>query len=99
MDKVAVLIDGGYVRSLLKKHFQEAHIDYESFAKWACQDGQLLRAYYYDCLPYQSRIPTTEERAMMSKQQAFFAALRKFPGFTVREGRLEYRGTDDKGGR
>lgn len=97
MDKVAVLIDGGYVRSLLKKYFLEAHIDYEAFVQWACQGGNLFRAYYYDCLPYQSKFPTEEERTLMSRQQKFFAALRKLRRFTVREGRLEYRGTADNG--
>jgi uncharacterized LabA/DUF88 family protein len=97
MDKVAVLIDAGYVRSVLKKHFHEARIDYGELAAWACQKDELFRAYYYDCLPYQSRSPTPEERDKISKAQSFFSALRRLRRFTVREGRLEFRGVDDEG--
>jgi uncharacterized LabA/DUF88 family protein len=97
MSKAAILIDGGYMGSVLKKQFNEPVIEYDKLAQWACQKEDLFRVYYYDCLPYQSKNPSPEERSMMSRKQAFFSYLRRLDRFTVREGRLEYRGTDTKG--
>lgn len=97
MDRVAVLIDGGYLTKILQA-FKEPPIDHGLFAQWASgPNGQLFRTYYYDCLPYQSRVPTEAEKRLISRKQSFFAALRRIDRFTVREGRLEYRGVDDKG--
>lgn len=99
MSKVAVLIDGGYLGNILKKHFDETSIEHDRLVHWACRGAELFRAYYYDCLPYQSRIPTADERQMMSRKQAFFKYLNRLQRFEVREGRLELRGTDDRGNR
>lgn len=98
MNKVAVFIDGGYMASLLKEHFGEPPIDYKRLVDWAVQDGEeLLRAYYYDCLPYQSAQPTPEERERFANKQRFFNALNRIPRFEVRQGRLVYRGTGEDG--
>jgi uncharacterized LabA/DUF88 family protein len=58
---------------------------------------KVLFTYYYDCLPYQSLVPSDEEREMVSRKQRFLSALKRLDRFTVREGRLEYRGTADDG--
>lgn len=97
MGTAAVLIDGGYLANILKRHFSRPKLDHEAFVKWVCQDEELFRVYYYDCLPYQSRPPTSEQSQMLSRTQSFFDALKSLRRFTVREGRLEYRGVDDKG--
>lgn len=57
----------------------------------------LLRTDDYDCLPYQSQNPTTEERERFGKKQRFVAALERTPRFQVRQGRLEFRGNDHQG--
>jgi len=93
----AVFIDGAYLSKVLKKHFGSPRVDHHSLVAWACGDEQLFRAYYYDCLPYQSARPTDEERQRVSDKQKFFLALERGQRFTVRQGRLEYRGTDDRG--
>lgn len=97
MGSAAVLIDGGYLANILKKYFSRPRVDHEAFAKWVCQGEDLFRVYYYDCLPYQSRPATLEQSQMLSKAQSFFDALKSLRRFTVREGRLEFRGVDDKG--
>lgn len=94
--RAAVFIDGEYMVAVLK-HFGSPRVDYSRFADWACDGAELFRAYYYDCLPYQSAYPTAEEKKRFSDKQRFFTALRRLDRFYVREGRLEYRGTDDKG--
>lgn len=97
VSKIAVFIDGGYLANVLKRHFGEPRLDYARIVDWICEDDELFRTYYYDCLPYQSSIPTDEERQMVSRKQRFLTALKRLDRFTVREGRLEYRGTADDG--
>jgi len=97
MGSIAILIDAGYLNSVLKKYFGAPQIDYERLVQWICRGDSLFRVYYYDCLPYQSSRPTPQESAMVSKKQKFLSALARSPRFTVRLGRLEYRGTADDG--
>lgn len=86
----AVFIDGGYLTKILRNHFNSARINYHELARWAA-DGDLLRAYYYDCLPWQSPEPTPEEQQRFGGMQRFFTSLRSGNRMTVREGRLERR--------
>lgn len=58
---------------------------------------QLLRTYYYNCLPYQSNPPTDEERARYAAKHRFFTALGHIPRFEVRLGKLAFRGMNDNG--
>lgn len=92
MGKAAVLIDAGYIMNILRTQFNEAIIEYDKFAKWACKPEELFRAYYYDCLPYQSPNPSPIENAMMSAKQRFFGYLTNLDRFTVRQGKLQLRG-------
>jgi uncharacterized LabA/DUF88 family protein len=97
MSRAAIFIDGGYLDRILKDEFNSAKVDY---AKLTCKIAgsiDLLRAYYYHCLPYQGNPPTLEERERFSKTQRFFEALEKLPRFEVRLGKLEYRGRDEQG--
>lgn len=57
----------------------------------------ILRTYYYHCLPYQSENPEPEEKEMFSNAQKFYRKLNRLDSFTVRLGKLAYRGTDDNG--
>ena len=54
----------------------------------------LLRTYYYDCLPFQGNPPTPQQLERASNRKSFFDTLRGLSGFTVREGRLVHRGYD-----
>lgn len=96
MDRIAIFIDGGYVGKLWKEHFGVrggyTAIDYRKLVRWISGSFEVLRAYYYDCLPYQSAKPSQRERDMLSRKQRFFFALEKIPRFCVRQGKLVFRG-------
>lgn len=97
MIRAAVFIDGGYLSKILKDRFGQAVIDYGQFAKWAAEGYEIFRTYYYDCPPYQSAHPTEDERRRTASRQAFFTALNRLDRFSVRLGRLAYRGTNESG--
>lgn len=97
IQQAAVFVDGGYLSKVLRHHFGEPRIDYAKLASWSATGMTVFRTYYYDCLPHQSSHPTQEERERLSRAQRFFTALERLERFTVRQGRLAYRGIDDKG--
>ena len=101
MHKVAFFIDGAYLDHVLANEFGNKRIDYQSFTRAlvpeAGSDKEIVRAYYYHCLPYQDTHPTPEQSERFSKMQRFFRALQRTSRFEVRQGRLAYRGLDDKG--
>ena len=97
MGRTAIFIDGGYLDYTLRDDFQLAKIDYAKLSEGLAGEKEILRTYYYHCLPYQSDPPTVEESERFGKMQAFFHALRRIPRYEVREGRLEFRGTRDDG--
>ncbi|AQU06119.1 NYN domain-containing protein [Dehalococcoides mccartyi] len=104
MPRLAIFIDGGYLDKIAEHEFH-IHIDYTKLSEeirkiisLSAQDNiELLRTFYYHCLPYQGNPPTPEEASRFSKKQSFFNNIGKLPRFSVREGRLAYRGNDDKG--
>ena len=104
MARLAIFIDAGYSNALARDAFK-LRIDYDQFRRQihrviadnTVEPLDLLRTYYYDCLPYQSDPPTLEERGRMSRESSFFAALKNLSSFSVREGRLAFRGLDANG--
>lgn len=60
-------------------------------------ENPLLRAYYYHCLPYQSAEPTPEEKQKFSSAERFLRRLSRLNSFTVRKGKLQYKGKTDDG--
>jgi len=104
MARLAIFIDGGYIRALAEKEFR-IWIDYDKLpgeilkliAAKTPESLDLLRTYYYDCLPYQSDPPTPEEAKRFAARRKFFDFLGRLPRFAVREGRLKFRGLDAKG--
>lgn len=104
MARLAIFIDGGYLAALAEKEFH-IWIDYGKLptemvgiiAKKTPEPIDLLRSYYYDCLPYQSSTPTPEETKRFAAKRKFFDFLGRLPRFSVREGRLKFRGLDAKG--
>jgi len=97
MNRIAIFIDGAYVQYMLRDEFGSAVIDFGLLAQKVAAGKEILRTYYYDCLPWQSPNPTPDESARFAKKQRFFAALEKNPRFQIRQGRLEFRGTDNQG--
>jgi len=96
MSRFAVFIDGGYLSQVLKEEFHETPIDFTLLlGRIAVGSKEMLRAYYYDCLPYQSPRPTRDESERFAKHQRFHKALTHIPRFQVQLGRLARRHYDD----
>jgi uncharacterized LabA/DUF88 family protein len=104
MARLAIFIDGGYICSLAEKEFH-IWVNYEILPQKLLEIIQaktpepvdLLRTYYYDCLPYQSDPPTPEEAGRFAKARSFHDFLSRLPRFTIRQGRLKYKGLDSFG--
>lgn len=64
MGRIAVFIDGAYLEHLLKEEFGAPRIDFALLVKHASRHRELLRAYYYDCLPFQSEPPSGAGRRL-----------------------------------
>ncbi|MGI2295122.1 NYN domain-containing protein [Paenibacillus sp. GXUN7292] len=94
--RLAIFIDGGYLDSVLLD-FKKARIDYEKLCDELKEELSLLRTYYYHCLPYQSSAPTDIEKREFSNAEKFQRKLSRLESFTVRRGKLAYRGIDDNG--
>ncbi len=95
--KAAVFIDGGYMDKLLYHEFQNRRIDYDKLAQEMAAPDELMRCYYYHCLPYRGNPPTQEERERYSSMHKFTKKLRFLPRFEVRLGRLAKQGEDRDG--
>ena len=97
MGVTAVFIDGGYLEKVLQHDHDKARIHLGHLVDVMVGGDELLRAYYYHCLPYQSRPPTAAEKERHEAKQSFFTVLRNIPRFEVRLGKLAYRGTTADG--
>jgi uncharacterized LabA/DUF88 family protein len=92
MGIAAAFLDGGYIEKVLHHDHGEPRIDFEKLVHLMVEPDELLRAYYYHCLPYQSNPPTEEESQRYGARHRFITALSFLPRFEVRLGRLAYRG-------
>jgi len=97
LGKSAVFLDGGYLDKILRFDHGGKRIDFGKLASKMAEPDELLRAYYYHCLPYQSSPPTNEERTRYASMHRFVTALGFLPRFEVRLGRLAFRGTNANG--
>jgi len=93
----AAFLDGGYIEKVLHYDHGEPKIDFEKLVHLMVEPDELLRAYYYHCLPYQSNPPTEEERKRYAARHGFITALSFLPRFEVRLGQLAFRGVDTEG--
>lgn len=97
MGVTAVFIDGAYLEKVLLYDHAKARIHFGRLVDTMVEGDELLRAYYYHCLPYQSSPPTEEEKARYAARRRFIDALRHLPRFEVRLGKLAFRGLADDG--
>ena len=103
MARLAIFIDGGYIDALAIE--ASVRVDYAKFVNEVvnvisgktAEPIDLLRTYYYHCLPYQSSSPTDAEAEQFARKRGFFNALNRLDRFLVREGRLAFRGSDSQG--
>jgi len=94
--KVAVLIDGGYLRVLVRQAGYRYDPAYIEAISQACvlSDEILLRVLYYDCAPYQGnpRLPVSGKPANFQGSDEWLKILAARPCFAVRRGTLKFRG-------
>lgn len=93
----AAFLDGGYLEKVIQHDHDRASIDYEKLVAAMTGNEHLLRAYYYNCLPFQGEHPTQEERDRYSGKRRFYDALERLPRFDVKLGRLTLLGYSDEG--
>lgn len=100
MPRLAIFIDGGYLDKIAELEFgmfvdfSKINEEIRSIIARTAPDIEVLRSFYYHCLPYQSNPPTPIEAQRFSKKQAFFKSLSRLPRFEVRTGRLVFKGLD-----
>lgn len=101
MHSVAFFIDGSYLDHVLQEVAMGRRVNYRALISTivdsAGGDRDIIRIYYYHCLPYQDHPPTPEQSERFGRMQRFFRALQRTPRFEVREGRLAYRGLNSQG--
>ena len=90
-DRTAIFIDGAYLEHVSRNEFNTARIDFNKLSNTMASGADILRTYYYHCLPYQGNPPTLEESQRYAARRSFFTALERLPRFEVRLGRLERR--------
>lgn len=96
MKKVALLIDGGYSRVILRNAKKTYNPDYiEKFA-YACviAHEELTRVLYYDCAPFSGtvKLPVSGEEKTFSDSGKWMDELAAKDLFAVRRGILKFRG-------
>ena len=97
MGKCAIYIDGGYLDNVLRRDHKSVRFDYGKFMTRTRGGDDLLRAYYYHCMPYQSSPPTDEERKRFAAKQRFINVLNHIPRVEVRLGDLQRHGVTKNG--
>jgi len=97
VSRIAIFIDGAYLDYTLRQEFGGARILYDRLSEQLAQGCDVLRTYYYHCLPYQSNPPTVDERDRFAKAQRFMQALERLPRYEVRLGQLAFRGRRETG--
>ncbi|MDA1000973.1 MAG: NYN domain-containing protein [bacterium] len=97
MGRSAVFIDGAYMEFLIREEFSEMRVDFARLSQKLVEGHELLRTYYYHCLPYQGPNPTEEEARRFNNKQRFFKTLDRLPRFEVRLGEIVFRGVREDG--
>ena len=91
-NRVALFIDGAYAESVLWQEFNGRRVDFHALSQAMAKESDILRTYYYNCLPYRSNNPTISENDRYARRSRFYNSLENLPRYTVRLGELEYRG-------
>ena len=97
MSRIAIYIDGAYLDHILRDDFNLVKIDYSKLSQAVAGNIEILRTYYYHCLPYKSATPTLPESEKFSNMEKFLFALRRLQRYEIRLGRIAHRGIDKYG--
>ena len=95
--RTAIFIDGAYFENVTREDFNSPRIDFAKFSDAIAGSADILRTYYYHCLPWHDNLPTAEQSNRYSSKRKFFKTLERHPRYNVRLGQLAYRGTDASG--
>ena len=71
--------------------------DFDALAPRLAEGQNLLRTYFYDCLPFLDSAGTPQDRNRFNGKHRFLTALSHCPRFQVRLGQVEYRGVSETG--
>lgn len=96
LKKIAVFIDGGFLREIVKEAKLPYNPDFiERFAH-ACkaEDEELFRILYYDCGQYSGTVtlPISNKKKVFTANDAWLHELAYKDLFAVRRGELKFRG-------
>lgn len=98
--RIAVLIDGGHLRVLVKRAGHQYNPDYIEKIAHACvgADETLVRALYYDCAPYSGtvKLPVSNAEFTFDGSDSWLNRLATKDLFAVRRGVLKFRGWTPK---
>lgn len=100
MKKVAILIDGGYLRAISTHAGKTYNPDFiEKFAA-GCRaaDEEVLRILYYDCAMYEGyqRLPVSGTTRQFTASNQWLTEISRRDLFAVRRGVLKFRGFKPK---
>ena len=94
--KVAVLIDGGFLRVVTRKAGRRYDPDFIEHFAHACKtdEEQIQRILYYDCPPFAGTVelPVSGQEKVFESNDAWLHALSYKDLFAVRRGVLKFRG-------
>ena len=96
MRRIANFIDAGHFTHTTARYGRMA-ADFRLLAERMAGECDLLRTYYWDCLPYLSADSDDQARSRFESARSFLCALSRLPRFVVREGQLERRGFEHDG--
>ena len=94
MERCAIFIDAGYFSKVLKDFDERA--DYIKLSDKLASENIRLRTYYYDCPPYISAKPNSDEKKRKSEFDKFIKYLVSQPRFEAKFGRLQKIGKNYK---
>ncbi len=99
-EKCLLIIDGGYL-DFIQRNFGSPRLDYGRLANAVADafEYNLLRCVYFNCLPYISQNPSSDEKEAYDKKLGFYQRLEKLERFEVKLGHLAYRGVDELTGK
>jgi len=92
--RTAIFIDAGYLDKVLKNEFNEARIDYSKLIEEIKGNTELLRTYYYHCMPFKDTPPTEEQKTRFAQHQKFIYYLKQVSRLELRQGKLVKRGEE-----
>jgi uncharacterized LabA/DUF88 family protein len=82
---------------VLQNEHPQSRIDFSKLVQEMTGSDELLRAYYYNCLPFVGNPPTPEQQERFEKKRKFMDRLEHLPRFQVRLGKLALSGVDASG--